>query len=322
MLLPNSPTKAAPKLNKVATATKGAGKAALDYVDILRNNVNALGSAATESEKYELKVAELTKKYQEGTITADTYSRAVAAANPVMKELKDVAGQLGSSLVSAFVNGKSAGEALNTTLKSIASTAGSAAITKALSGDFGGAAVSAGISIVSFIGSKLFGNSAEDDKKQQEAQAAAAAAAKQAAEALQQAKEAFAGLARQVAEFNSLATGTAISDLTKSLADLEDRANSLMEAASKAQDDASVQQIGNTAVAGIVRLLTQFLRDAPDLIAEFGTGTTVMMDAKQAVRDLMSNFRSLDDAILEFGRRTGDTAGTLRATYSIIESVF
>jgi hypothetical protein len=239
----------------------------------------------------------------------------------LLKELGQVASQLTSSLVGAFLKGDNAAKALKGTLQSIASSSAGKAVDKLVTGDFTGAAISGAISVGSAIASFLFGND-EDEKKQQEAQKAAAEAAAAAAAALKQAQDAFAGLTRQIADFNALATGTVISDLTKSLADLEDQANQFMNTAAAAHDDAAVQNIGNTAVAGIIRLLTQFLRDVPDLIAEFGTGTTVMADAKQAVRDLMGNFRSLDDAILEFGRRTGDTVGTLERHTQLLNQYF
>ncbi len=267
------------------------------------NNINRLGAANDFA-------AGKVKKHKEETEKLD----------PVLKELGQVAGQLGSALVSAFLKGDNAAKSLKTTLQSVASSAAGTAINKLVTGDFTGAAISGAISLGAAVSSFLFGDD-EDEKKAEEAQKQAAAAAAAAAASLKQAQDAFAGLSRQIQEFNSLATGTVISDLTKSLADLEDQANNFMNAAAAAHDDAAVQNIGNTAVAGIIRLLTEFLRDVPDLISEFG-GASPLADAKTAVRELMSQFRSLDDAILEFGRRTGDATGTLERHTALLNKYF
>jgi hypothetical protein len=88
------------------------------------NNINKLGAANDFA-------AGKTKKLKEETEKVD----------PVLKELGQVAGQLGSALVSAFLKGDNAAKALKGTLQSISSSAASSAITKLVQQDFAGAAV-------------------------------------------------------------------------------------------------------------------------------------------------------------------------------------
>ena len=232
--------------------------------------------------------------------------------NPAIKELGQIAGQLGGALVTAFLNGDSAAKALNNTLKSISASAASSAINNLIKGDFAGAAVSGGISLVSGIASFLFGDD-EDEKAQAEAAKQAAEAAKAAAAALQQARDAFAGLSREIQEFTNKANGTTIGELTQALADFSDQSVKLQEAAIAAQNETALEAIRQTAAAGMNRFLRQFLNDVDDLISEFGT-EGIMQDARQSVRDLMSQYSSLQDSIDEFARRTGADVEILRQT--------
>lgn len=234
----------------------------------------------------------------------------VEKVNPILKELGQVAGQLGGALVTAFLNGDSAAKALNTTLKSISSSAASSAINKLVTGDFTGAAVSGAISLGAAVGSFLFGDD-KDEKAQQEAAQKAAEAAKAAAEALQAARDAFAGLSKEIQDFTNTARGTKIGELTEALAAFSDESVKLQQAAIAAQNEPALEAIRQTAAAGMNRFLRQFLNDVDDLISEFGT-EGVMQDARQSVRDMMLEFSGLQDSIDEFARRTGADTEILR----------
>ena len=59
------------------------------------------------------------------------------------------------------------------------------------------------------------------------------------------------------------------------------------------------------------RFLRQFLNDVDALISEFGT-EGIMQEARESVRDLMSQYSSLQDSIDEFARRTGADISILR----------
>lgn len=86
-----------------------------------RDAVSALGEAATETEKYELRVAELQRELDRGAISQDTFNRAVAAANPIFQKLTDVSGQFLTNFLQGLGQGKSLVESLTGSLKSMGS---------------------------------------------------------------------------------------------------------------------------------------------------------------------------------------------------------
>jgi hypothetical protein len=96
-----------------------------------------------------------------------------------LKMVQDAAIQLGQGLVGGMLDGKSAADALHQSLEAVSKTAANATVSNLIKGDLGSAAVSAGIGVASFIGSKLFGGKS-DEQKQAEAQALAAAQQKAA----------------------------------------------------------------------------------------------------------------------------------------------
>lgn len=227
-----------PKFGKAGAAAGDAGKKALDFVDILRNNVSALGDAATAAEKYELKVAELAQKLQEGTITQDTFNRAVRQLNPAMQQIQGVVSSLGQAMAQAFINGKNGADALNASLKSIASTAASSAINSLLKGDFASAATSGAISLGSFLASKLFGSSDEDDAKIQE----------KAEAANQELKGLMTNLEGLTKQFNKLAEVSG-GELLDALASAQNQFEEIQRAAI-AQSTLAAQDLGVPAEVG------------------------------------------------------------------------
>lgn len=126
----------------------------------LKNNVAALGSAATAADQYKLKVAELQQQLNRGQITQETFNRAVFEANPVVSDLKSNFGDLAKSMVASMEAGKSFTDSLSTGLKALSARLADKAIEQLLSGDFEKAAISATSAIVTYLGSLFTGNSA------------------------------------------------------------------------------------------------------------------------------------------------------------------
>ena len=305
-------TAAAAKINKVADSTGQASQSVsadtknwLQYGVMLEKIGEITPPVSNEVKKlgdsHDLAAGKV-KKHKEETEKLD----------PVLKELGQVAGQLGSSLVSAFLKGDNAAKALKGTLQSISSSAASSAINKLVTGDFSGAAVSGAISVGAAIGSFLFGD--DSDKKEAEAEAKKQAEAQAAAlEQLRQAQDAFAKMADQIAEFNRAVSGLTEGTLPKAIRDILRTGQELQDAAVAAHDDASVQSIGQAASAGVVRLLNEFATQFPEMLAEFGKSDGPMATARAEIQALIDSFSSLNDLISEFGRRTGNTFEELHA---------
>lgn len=160
-----------PKLAAATQATKDLRKAALEANDVLRANVTALGDAATAAEIYQSKLADLAKKLQDGTITQDTFNRAVAGLDPVVKQLQDVTKTLGDALVQAFINGQDAAQAFGSALKSLATTASSSAFDKIIKGisgqgfDLPSIATGGAIGIGAAVMHGLFGEPEAEEKQ-------------------------------------------------------------------------------------------------------------------------------------------------------------
>src|SRR4029079_6224842 len=105
------------------TAERGIAALATDQdIGRMRENVSALGDAATESEKYALAVAELKQKLDQGKISQDAFTRAVANANPVFHQLKTSSEQFFSSFLNDLAQGNSMSQALAGSLKSVGSS--------------------------------------------------------------------------------------------------------------------------------------------------------------------------------------------------------
>lgn len=249
----------------------------------------------------------------------DTAKTVKEKVNPAMEQLGQIAGQLGGALVTAFLNGDSAAKALNTTLKSIASTAASAAINNLIKGDIGGAAISGGIALGAAALSFLFGDDEDEEQQRQEAQRQAEIQ-QQVREQVAQAQAAFAALTDELRAFNKQALGLTEGTLPAALREFQQTGDRLMAAAAAAQDAAAVQAIGLTTVAGLTRILNEFIRDLPDMISDFGKGA--IAQGKQEIRDLMNEFESLNDSLDELALRTGDTAGVIEAKTRLMGAAF
>lgn len=165
---------------RAGTITQEAYNRAINHLpvdkanELLRENVSALGDAAFASEKYQLQIADLTEKFNQGRITQETFNRAALNLNPVVKELKDSFEELTQGIVAGFLQGKSAAEALTNSLKAVTATAASETVKNLIKGDLSAAAVSGSIAVGSWLLSRLTGGQTAEEKaaEQQAAQAA------------------------------------------------------------------------------------------------------------------------------------------------------
>lgn len=238
----------------------GVNKESLTALDVLRNNVSALGGAATAAEKYELQVAELADKLQQGTISVDTFNRAVAFLNPTTTAVRTTITEMGEAIGRAFTQGKSLADGFKSSLASIASSNISKTINTAINGitgagfDFTSFATTGIIGLGASLLSRIFGDSS---KAEQEAE--------KQRQALQEAKNAFAGMTKQIEDFNRAAAGLVKGELRTSIDTLESQRQPLAAAALKAENFAGFAAIQETFRKGVARLVDEFQRSLPAL---------------------------------------------------------
>jgi len=147
----------------------------------MRENVSALGDAATESEKYALAVAELKQKLDQGKISQDAFTRAVANANPVFHQLKESSEQFFSSFLNDLAQGNSMSQALAGSLKSVGSSLVNAGVKNIINNPTSPTGyIEASVGFVAqLFGSKSAREQQEEQQRQQAAQQAAQAAEQQ-----------------------------------------------------------------------------------------------------------------------------------------------
>ena len=307
-----------PTMERVGKTVKDAGKEALSALDVLRNNVTALGDAATETEKYELAVAELVAKLQEGTISQDTFNRAVSQLNPTVRAVKDVIGDLGDALAKAFIEGKDAADAFSSALKSIAATNISSTIkgiTTGLTGggfDFQSILTGGLIGVGASLLSRLFGGG--DDKAEQEAQAKAAEAAKKA---LQEATSSLEGFTSKVIALNGAVEQTPLERLEGAQRNFRlalEAAQRVAEVAHQvggvsvdaAEANAAVAN-ANAQVAEAGRALSQFYASESKRLQEFLTGPT-MSESEKKIKEITDAGEALNFVLQQLGYSAEESA--------------
>ena len=144
-------------------------------LQMMRDRVSALGDAATATDQYQLRAAELQRQLDQGRISQETFNRASLAANPLFRQLKEVAEGFTQDLVAGLMRGESLMDALGNAAMRLSQQLASRAITQALSGDFMGAAVSG----IGALISGIFGSSQQRRREQEQRQREAADRAQQ-----------------------------------------------------------------------------------------------------------------------------------------------
>jgi hypothetical protein len=283
-------------LNKTV---KQSGKDALDFADILKANVSALGDAATEAERYQSKLADLAKKLQEGTISQDTFNRAVSQLNPAVVTIKEVAGDLGKALSSAFINGQSAAEALNNSLKSLATTASGKAFDKLITGLTGGGfdlpsiATSGLVAVGATLISKLFGGDKEDQQRQQQA-------AEEAERKRVERENEIAEAQIRAADY-TLRAAEAIekSDFINQVRRFDAESQKAFDVESKRAGDVAIWQL----VAARAAERTKLISDTIDAATATLAGTE-MSEVQTRLKEISEAAKTLSEALIEQGAST------------------
>lgn len=88
-------------------------------LDRLRDGIAAIGELATETDRYNLRVAELSQQLKQGRISQDQFNKGLIAADPIFKQLKDSADTFFQSMVSNLSQGKSGADALAGSLQAV-----------------------------------------------------------------------------------------------------------------------------------------------------------------------------------------------------------
>lgn len=290
-----------PKFGKAGAAAGDSGKKALDWIDIMKANVSALGGAATAAEKYQLQVAELAKKLQEGTISQDTFNRAVAHLEPNMVALRGVVGDLGSALSQAFINGQNKAEALNNSLKSIAATASSKAITSLLSGDFATAGLQGLIGVGAGLLSSFFGGGNKDDQKAQQDAAAKAEQARLEREKI------IADAQIRAADY-SLRAANAMekSGFIVAIRNFDAESQKAFDEESKRAGDLAIWQLVAARAAERTKLIADTIEEATNTLAG-----NQLSDVQQRLKDVQAAAETLGNALLETGMSAEDAAAAV-----------
>lgn len=100
---------------------KVADLSASEQIDIYRDRMAMLGDAATESERYQLRVMELNQQLMRGKGTQEDYNRALIAANPAFRGMNDAGREAFGGLAQAMRDGKITGDELVSVLGSLQS---------------------------------------------------------------------------------------------------------------------------------------------------------------------------------------------------------
>ncbi len=272
------------------------GKAALTALEIMKNNVTALGSAATAAETYQLKVAELVDKLQQGTISQDTFNRAVSQLDPTVSALKDAVSDVGKGLAQAFTQGADAAEALNRSLSALSAKASSKVIDKLLTGltgggfDLGSIATNGLIGLGAGLLSQLFGGNDDDAKAQQQA-AAEAERARQERE-----KEIAAAQIRAADYTLRAAAAMEKSDFINRIRQFDAESQKAFDEESKRAGDVAIWQLVAARAAERTKLIADTIEEATDTLAG-----DELSSVQQRLQEITSAAETLGNALIETG---------------------
>jgi hypothetical protein len=211
-------------------------------IEQMRETISALGGAATESEKYKLKLAELQQKLDQGKISQQTFNRAALEADPIFQMLKSGAESFATTLVDGLLDGKNFVDTLKSAFDGLAKSMANAAIKDLFSGNF----EKAGIEAVIAIGAKIAGNLLDNSQEKE----------------LEKAKLAWSQMTEQLQQFNLTAQGFDLSGPAAALRSLFDTAVELAKAANAAHDMAGLVQVVSGFVAGMSRIVNEFANPA------------------------------------------------------------
>jgi hypothetical protein len=97
-----------------------------------RDMIAALGDAATDTEIYKARVAELQQQLDRGAISQDTFNRAVRNLDPDIRRATQSIEGFANTFVQGMIQGRNAAQSAQSAMQSLASTLASSAIQEAL----------------------------------------------------------------------------------------------------------------------------------------------------------------------------------------------
>jgi hypothetical protein len=244
----------------------------------MRETIGALGGAATESEKYALKLAELKQKLDQGRISQETFNRAALDANPIFQTLKSGAEGFATTLVDGLLDGKNFVDTLKSAFDGLAKSMANAAIKDLFSGNFEKAGVEAVIAVGAKLASNFFDTSQEKE--------------------LQKAKDAWAQMTERLQEFELTAQGFDLSGPASALRSLYDSAVDLAKAANAAHD-----------MPGLVKVVQSFVAGMGRIVNEFANPAVGLSDSAQQIKRLRDQAAGLIQTLKDIGQYS-DAAGS------------
>lgn len=222
-----------------------------------RDRVNALGDAATETDRYALRVSELERKLEQVRISQETFNRALIAAHPLFNQLTDAAGNFFNTLAQGFAQTGNLGDALRSSLKGLGSELtgigtrnlqqgikSSASSLLSGGGLTGFDPVSLGIGAAGMALSLFMGQS--EKKKQEE-------------ERLKRAQEEWRKMQDRLLEFSAVLTGGAVGAVTHSLRETTAQLLEFSKAAYEARDMEGLQQLQSDFTTFVRRTVDGFV---------------------------------------------------------------
>lgn len=200
--------------------------------------------------------------------------------NSALKDLKDSFDDVGKSIFSAFLSGKSAMDAMVQSLDNLAKKLADRAFSNILEGVLSGNAVQAGIGVAQAGASALISLFTGDQKAKKQREEAEAAWKK---------------MASQVEDFNRAAAGFDLGPLTNELRSMMSTFESLRRAADEAGD-----------AAGAARLNEAFMAGTRRIVDEFKAGAQELSPLQAAIKEINDEFRGLTETLtsLNYGSLT------------------
>ncbi len=278
-----------------------------------RGRVTALGEAATETEKYELKIRELNLELQKGVINQNDFNRAVIAAHPAFGQMKSGIESAFTSLATGIATGVDGMTLLVNLTKQLGASmtqVGTKSLTDSLvkglsGGGFGVDPVSMGVGLagmaMSMISSWLGAKKAEEE-----------AAAK--------ARQAWLDLADEVEDFMAKAFGTGISSVAEEIAAFYEEYRKLADAALAAKDLAAIAELQDAFNAFAAMQVADFAASLGDLYVALNAGLgpdSPVIKATDNINKLADEMKDLV-ASVEFINESGGSTDVAAATAAAV----
>jgi|GEM_PF-6937283 len=197
------------------------------------------------------------------------------------REMSDGFREVGKSIFTAFLTGKSGMDAMIASLDGLSNKLAGSAFDNLVSGALTANPAQMGIGALQAGAAALITVFTGDLKAQQ---------------ALEEAQRRWAGMTRQVEEFNQAAAGVDIQPLTQELNSLYQQAHDLVEAAAAAKDPAGVQ-----------RILATFQGSVDRIVGEFASGGDIS-PLQKAIQDVKAEAAGLTSLLEQMGAPAGSIA--------------